>query len=255
MISKVVVALSVALSVLMVDAAQAAVISRQGSLSDPDQVLLFELSIGSASTLNIQGFGYGGGINGAGSVVGSGGFDTIVALFYGLGSSATLIEFNDDGICPPASFDPITGGCLDSTLYRDLLLLGDYTIALTASFNTPIGSTLGAGFSGGGSFVDVFGDSRTSNYALDVTINSLQQIPEPSSFVLVVTSMLLLLVRHASRIRSALLQNSRLLLTWSNAKRSEDEDRLFKRPFSSRHTPRRALGRAPVWLLGAAVAR
>ena len=37
------------------------------------------------------------------------------------------------------------------------------------------------------------------------------------------------------------------------------EDRQFKRPSShpssSRHTPRRALGRATVWLLGAAVAR
>ena len=32
------------------------------------------------------------------------------------------------------------------------------------------------------------------------------------------------------------------------------EDRLFKRPFSSQNTPRRALGHAPTWLLGAAPA-
>ena len=33
------------------------------------------------------------------------------------------------------------------------------------------------------------------------------------------------------------------------------EDRLFKRPFFSQNTPRRALGHAPKWLLGAAPAR
>ena len=32
-------------------------------------------------------------------------------------------------------------------------------------------------------------------------------------------------------------------------------DRLFKRPFFSQNTPRRALGHAPAWLLGAAPAR
>jgi len=33
------------------------------------------------------------------------------------------------------------------------------------------------------------------------------------------------------------------------------EDRLFKRPLSSQNTPRRSLGHAPAWLLGAAPAR
>lgn len=179
------------LMVAMVGQSRAGIISYQGNLLFPDQIFTLDLTLSAPSKVSIQGYGYGGGSNGSGELILAGGFDTVISLFSGSGISATLIEFNDDGICPPGSFDPVTGGCLDSTLIRDLLSPGTYMIALSASFNMPIGPTLGAGFSGEGSFLDVFGDSRTSSYAFDVTVGSLQVISEPSTLVLLFGPLLL----------------------------------------------------------------
>ena len=191
------------LSVILMSKAQAGIISHQGSLLNPDQVFTLEFSLIAPSTVNIQGYGYGGGTNRSGALISAGGFDTVVSLFSGSGLSATLIEFNDDGKCPPGSFDPVTGGCLDSTLFRELLLPGMYTIALSASFNMPTGPTLGVGFSSGGSFVDVFDDSRTSSYAFDVSVDSLQVISEPSTLALLLALMLLLAIfPHIRQARS-----------------------------------------------------
>ena len=195
--------IGIALSVFLMTQAQAGVVSHQGSLLDPDQVFTLEFSLSAPSTVSIQGYGYGGGTNGSGTLISAGGFDTVVSLFSGSGLSANLIEFNDDGICPPGSFDPVTGGCLDSTLFRDLLLPGTYTITLSASFNMPIGPTLGAGFSGGGTFVDVFGDSRTSSYAFDVSVGSLQVVSEPSTLALLFAPMLLALFPHIRQARTS----------------------------------------------------
>ena len=180
-------------SIAFIGHARAGVVSYRGSLSDPDQVFLIEFSISDPSTLIIQGFGYGGGINGSGSSIPSGGFDNVISLFSGFGASAVLIDSNDDGTCPAGSPDPVTGGCLDSTLFRELVLPGQYVIAVSASFNAPVGPTLGHGFSGSGSFTDVFGDVRTANYALDLTVGSLSAIPEPSPLALLLMPLALIL--------------------------------------------------------------
>jgi hypothetical protein len=190
------------LAVFSISQVQASVISQQGRLNNPDQLFAVEFSLSTPSTVNIQGYGYGGGTNGSGELISSGGFDTVISLFTGSGPSATLIAFNDDGICPPGSFDPVTGGCLDSTLTRDLLLAGTYTIVLSASFRLPTGSILGNGFSGEGSFVDVFGDSRTCNYAFDVSVGSLQVVPEPPTSNLILVPILLVISAHIRKIRS-----------------------------------------------------
>ena len=183
--------------------ARAVVVSYQGSLSDPDQVFFIEFSLSDPSTLSIQGFGYGGGVNGSGSPIASGGFDTVISLFSGVGASAVLIDSNDDGTCPAGSADPVTGGCLDSTLFRDLLLPGQYVIAVSASFNVSVGPTLGDGFSGGGSFTDVFGDVRTANYAIDLSVGSLSAVPEPSTLALLLAPMALIFVSRGRRARGS----------------------------------------------------
>lgn len=189
MIRKVIATTIIILNSIFMNPAQGGIISYQGSFSDADQIFLLEISIDTPSSLSIQGFGYGGGVNGSAMNIQAGGFDTVISFFLGSGGSAPLIEFNDDGVCPPGSFDGVTGGCLDSSLRRDLVLPGTYTIALSTSFNAPIGLTLGDGFSGGGSFFDVFGDNRTGNYAFDLATNSLQAIPEPGSLWLIVVAL------------------------------------------------------------------
>jgi hypothetical protein len=143
-------------------------ISITDSLATPDDVYTKTFTLTEVSDVNIQTWSYAGGTNASNIVIPSGGFDPAVALFRGSGASATLFDFNDDGTCPPGNFDPVTGGCLDSTLMEIGLLPGTYTLALTASPNFPNGPTFGDGFTGGGDFVDVFGDSRTNNFAVDI---------------------------------------------------------------------------------------
>jgi hypothetical protein len=140
------------------DGTHAATSSVVGSLSSPNQVYSTVVTLTRVSELNVQTASYG-----------SGGFDPIVSIFAGSGSSATLLDSNDDGACPPGVIDPNTRGCLDSTLTQNALQPGSYTIVVTVAPNAPNGPTLGDGFSGGGSLVDVYGSSRTSNFAFTVT--------------------------------------------------------------------------------------
>lgn len=62
-----------------------------GSLdsSDPNSFALFPVTLAAAGALHIQTWGYGGGINAAGTMIAGGGFDPYVSLFAGIGDSAT----------------------------------------------------------------------------------------------------------------------------------------------------------------------
>jgi len=127
--------------------------------------------------LMIQTWGYGGtanapgGVNLSGLVIPPGGFDPQVQLWSGSGASATLVAQNDDGLCPPGTPSP---NCFDSTLTLTGLTAGTYTLTLTAFVNNPAGSTLGAGFTGAGSF-----SGRLAQYAVDVAA-----VPEPATYLL-----------------------------------------------------------------------
>jgi hypothetical protein len=151
-----------------------------GVLSNPNDVntTTFVYDPLAGSQLTVQTYGYGGTSNApggktlAGLTLGGGGFDPKIFLFSGTGPTATLIASNDDGTCPPGT--PSGLNCFDSSLVLNGLAGGTYTLALTAFSNTAIGPTLGAGFTGQGSFFE-----RTAVFAVDV-----QSIPEPMSFML-----------------------------------------------------------------------
>ena len=102
-----------------------------------------------------------------------GGIDSVVPLFLGSNANTTLVQYNDDGDCPPAAANPFCG---DSTLQFPLLASGNYIIAISANQNLPIGPTLGSGFTG------AIGTLEGTNYYLDLQINSL--VPEAASYVL-----------------------------------------------------------------------
>jgi hypothetical protein len=189
------------------------VISLTGSLNPTDSgdVFLFQFTASNHATVLVQSYGFGGsadapgGTNAAGQIIPSGGFDTYLSLFSGIGPSATFLSSNDDGICPPAA--PDSGYCLDSRLVALSLPGGDYTLALTVSGNMsfaenqPTLYTLGDGFIGlqqPDYYDPLTGTYRTSNWALDLqsaegTITPIAPAPEPAGYVLASAGMLFIL--------------------------------------------------------------
>ncbi len=159
---------------LFTAAAAMADISLVGSLNplDANDVFFYQFSATNGTNLNVQSWGFGGGVNAASQVIPSGGFDTYLSLFAGLGPTATFVTSNDDGGCPPANADGLA--CADSNLQAPLVA-GYYTLVLSAfnnfSFAENFGSgTLGDGFIGLGSYYNSATDTvRTSNFALDLS--------------------------------------------------------------------------------------
>jgi len=177
-------ALSAAVLALVSSPAMAADTSFVGTLSDPNQVLLFNFTVGSASTVTLRTWSYAGGVNAAGQTISRGGFDPILALFDSTGAN---IAQNDDGGSNVAA-DAITGAHFD-TFLSQLLNPGTYTVSVMAFSNFANGPNLSNGFRGGGSFTDVTGNARTNAWAFDVlNVGSVTQVggavPEPATWAL-----------------------------------------------------------------------
>jgi hypothetical protein len=183
-------------------------ISLVGSLdpNNPDDLLVFPFSLGVPSSLTIQSYGYGGGVNAAGNAISAGGFDTYVSLFAGTGLTAAFLASNDDGACPPGNASPT---CHDSTLAIASLAAGPYTLALSVfenfSFAENFGAgTLGDGFIGLGDYFDAAsGLTRTSRYAVDITADGLaaSPVPEPSAWPVAAGALLILILVNGRRSR------------------------------------------------------
>jgi hypothetical protein len=145
-------------------------ITLTGKLSDANQVFISSFTLTKVSQVNIQTWSYGGGIDAQGVEVREGGFDPNVTLFSGSGAHARLWDQNDDGECPPGHADSATIQCMDSTLKEIGLKPGIYTIALTAHANLAKGDTLGDGFTGEGTFIDVMHNDRSKKFVVDIVI-------------------------------------------------------------------------------------
>jgi hypothetical protein len=138
---------------------------------------LVEFSNIATSDVVIQSFGYDGGTNAQGQVIPAGGFAPIVSVFSGLGSGAVFLALNDGVGCI---------GCSDPWLQLPALPAGIYTLAITAYSNYPWAywdpisySTLGDGFLGLG-----FLEDETANFAVDITGDAVEPVPEPSTALL-----------------------------------------------------------------------
>ena len=152
--------------------------SYTGTLNDPNQVLLFNFTVGSQSNVTLRTYSYAGGTMANGTVVTGGGFDPILALFDGNGNYITQ---NDDG---GSQYVPcVSGRCYDTYL-NQLLAPGNYTVSVMAWSNFAVPTNLADGFTGGGTF-----NGRTQNWAFDIlNVSQATQVggavPEPSTWAM-----------------------------------------------------------------------
>ncbi len=162
----------------------ASTISNSGTFLTDDQMFQLNFTLASASTVTIQSFGYGGGVNGLGTVIPQGGFATDVAIFSATGSKLLIDEDTTGGTapgaCSPRAINSTTGLCLDGFLSLPNLAAGNYIVTLTEQGNPANGPGFGDGFaqsgSGnftGGPFTDPFGNRMNGKWALDVTAKGL----------------------------------------------------------------------------------
>jgi hypothetical protein len=127
-------------------------ISCTGTLGTPEDTFLETFTLASSSAITVQTYGFGGGTNAAGSTISSGGFDSLVALFSGTATSATILESGGNPIasadnltlysagCPPAGLitvGSVAGVCGDNTLPASLPA-GTYTLLLTDANFIPL---------------------------------------------------------------------------------------------------------------------
>lgn len=189
-------------------------ISYTGTLSSPNDVVEKTFSLALVATISLQTWGFGGGINAAGTAISAGGTDPFLGIFSGTGSNASILtdgtgnpygtsldlsNYGNPGFlgCPPAGAPIINGApqCGDIEMTLPLLGAGVYTVVLTDGQYIPNAvydnGTLGEGFTDltAGAFcnIDINGatcpDPLGGAYAFDITGlpgNSGTVTPEPT---------------------------------------------------------------------------
>jgi hypothetical protein len=180
-------------------------ISYTGTLANPEDTVELNLVLAAPGDVTLQTYGFGGGTNGAGTLIAAGGFDPFVGLFSGSGDSAVFLNGTSDVLtnfspgCPPAgtvTIGSVPGQCGDVNLQFDDLAAGTYTVLLTDGEYLPAALFEDSpGYLGDG-FVDLTAgvfqtcydandcNNDTANWALDVTAASSSlppAVPEPPS--------------------------------------------------------------------------
>ncbi len=131
-------------------------ISCTGSLSSPEDIFTESFTLTGSSTIAVQTYGFGGGVNAAGETISPGGFDPLVALFSGLPTDATILTDGSgnpvadaDNFFPTSLFSPgcppaglvtvgtVADNCGDDTL-TVTLAAGTYTLLLTDADFLPL---------------------------------------------------------------------------------------------------------------------
>jgi hypothetical protein len=127
-------------------AAVAGTFSFHGTFTNDTDVQFFSFTLAQdTANVALRTFSYGGGVNGAGQTILSGGFDTHLSLFQSDGTG-----MNPGGIGPcagtPLTADPVTGICGD-VYYPTTLSFpggiwsaGTYTVALSLDANPAVGN-------------------------------------------------------------------------------------------------------------------
>ena len=176
---------------------------------------LFYLTVATAGSVDLRSYGYAGGTTSTGTLVPSGGFDTILTLFD---ASGNFLSENDDGA--GVATDPTTGLAGDARITQ-ILAPGRYILALTQYDNFSRGNlsdgfvdagnpnfTADPNFTSGGPcpgnlFRDISGTAgrcRNGNWTVDFTnVASITAVPEPSALLLAGVGLALVLMGRPKR--------------------------------------------------------
>ena len=136
------------------------VLSETGILGTPEDTFVMAINLATAGSVTLQTYGFGGGINAAGTVIPPGGFDPFVGLFSEAGPTAVFINGDSDILtnytpgCPPAgtvTIESMPNQCGDVRRTLPGLAAGQYTVLLSDAEYIPIAAfevagTLGDGF-------------------------------------------------------------------------------------------------------------
>lgn len=176
------------LAILMAAHMPAAVLSYTGIFGADDDLAFVNFNVDSPGTVEIRTLS-----------AANGGFDPYLSLFDANGLQL-LLDLNEDE----------TGcGCLDSLI--TLNTPGNYILALSQSGNFPNGPTLADGFSQqgngnftGGPFLDIFGDTRTGDWEIEISgpvsaPNS--EVPEPATAALLAAGLSALAIARKRRAK------------------------------------------------------
>lgn len=179
-------------------------ISYTGTLANSEDSFTATVSVADGGSVLLQTYGFGGGVNAAGTSIAAGGFDPFVGLFQGTGDGAVFVDGTSDVLtnyspgCPPAgtvTIGSVAGQCGDVNFQFTGLSAGTYTVLLTDGEYLPAAvfedsGTLGDGFFDltAGVFQTCVDENNcntdTANWALDITTSASggpPTVPEPPS--------------------------------------------------------------------------
>jgi hypothetical protein len=162
-----------------------------GAFTNQAGVLEAAFTLNTASTLTIFTTSYGGGNNLSGPASTAGGFQPMITLYTSTGNYVT----GEQVTSPIAQTDSATSLALDQYLLDANVGPGNYIAVLTDWLNQqpPTATNLSDGFvslgSSGSTFVDAQFNSRTANYAVNLSADPIggggSAVPEPATWGLV----------------------------------------------------------------------
>lgn len=141
-----------------------------------------DFHVSTTSLMSAMTFSYGGGTNGAGSLIAQDGFEPYLSLFDSGGNFLASTFFGTT--CPlGAQTNTDTSQCFDVQLDGGTLAAGDYQIAISAFENMSFAENLGSPFTLADGFTGLGNpfQGEDLHYAFDVILTSTTPIPEPSS--------------------------------------------------------------------------
>ena len=179
------------------------------SESGTGSTVLESFTLTAPSEVTIYTTSYGGGMNLDGTTTGPGGFQPSITLYDNTGF---VIANQSPSFSPIGNPDPSNGWIGDGYLQDTNTPAGTYYVTLTdwqnqmsiTSTGLTISESADSQFSGPGgtSFQDVQGNTRTGNYALDISAIPLNTstVPEPGTWFLLITALAALALFNKTRL-------------------------------------------------------